>query len=76
MRESASTLRAWSKLFDAFYTTKSDGMGIGCPSAAPSSRDIMAAVCGQSRTKVRVPHFRFLSLSFPKISSAQIRAMR
>jgi len=33
------------KLFDAFYTTKSDGMGIGCLSAVRSSRDI-AAVSG------------------------------
>jgi hypothetical protein len=30
------------KLFDAFYTTKSGGMGIGLSSAVRSSRDIVA----------------------------------
>ena len=29
MRESASNRKAWNRLFEAFYTTKNGGMGIG-----------------------------------------------
>ena len=52
-----------NKLLEAFYTTKSDGMGSDSPSATPSSRDI-TAVCGQNRTTVPVPpsHFPFPSV--------------
>lgn len=40
------------KLFDAFYTTRSDGMGSVCRSVARSSKAITAE-CGHPRTRAR-----------------------
>jgi C4-dicarboxylate-specific signal transduction histidine kinase len=44
------------RIFDAFYTTKPEGMAWDCRSAARSSRRT-AAACGPPRTTVRVRRF-------------------
>jgi C4-dicarboxylate-specific signal transduction histidine kinase len=47
------------RLFDAFYTTKSGGMGIGL--------SVTRAVCGQHRTMVREPRSHFPSPTHPRM---------
>ena len=42
------------QLFDAVFTTKPAGMGMGCPSAARSSKR-MAVASGQHRTRHQAP---------------------
>jgi hypothetical protein len=44
------------RVFDAFYTTKSSGVGWGCRFAAPSSMPLGAA-CGQLRTNLAALYF-------------------
>jgi C4-dicarboxylate-specific signal transduction histidine kinase len=54
--------QAADKLFDAFFTTKSDGMGIGLSTAAPLLR-LIADVYGRPRTMAQEPrlHSPFLA---------------
>ena len=44
------------RVFDAFYTTKSSGVGMGCRCATPSSMP-MGAGCGQLRTNLEALYF-------------------
>jgi C4-dicarboxylate-specific signal transduction histidine kinase len=44
------------RVFQAFYTTKSSGVGWGCRSAVPSSVPT-GARCGQTQTSLKAPYF-------------------
>jgi Histidine kinase-, DNA gyrase B-, and HSP90-like ATPase len=50
------------RVFEAFYTTKTSGVGMGCRSAGPSSMR-MAAGCGQMQMNREAPYFGSPSLA-------------
>ena len=59
--------QAAGRLFEAFYSTKSGGMGIGLSVSRSIIEKFIMAVCGRHRMMVREPRFHFLFLAQRKV---------